>query len=71
MTIKDLFEQAMVLSDDEREHLAERLIASLPCEEEANAKWEAEIARRLREEDDDSAIDWEDFRRELRAGLSA
>jgi len=69
-TSKDLLlQQALQLSEDDREVLALELLASLTTDEGRDASWELEIDRRLAEVDNGTAqwIPLEDVLEEMRA----
>ena len=69
---ESVLEQALALSDEDRELLAIRIDMSLRevKDEGYDAAWAAEIKRRLEEFDRGEAdeMDWEDFRKELVEG---
>ena len=71
-TFESVLEQALALSDEDRELLAIRIDMSLreTKDEGYDAAWRAEIKRRLEEFDRGEAdeMDWEDFRKELVEG---
>jgi len=66
-TAKKLFEDALTLPDGERAELAASLIASLDqgADEDAQAAWDTEIARRVSELDEGSVrpVPWAEARR--------
>ena len=68
---KKLLEQALNLSEEERERLAEALFATLQREapEDVALAWDEEVRRRVRaaERGETSARDWDEVYRELRA----
>jgi putative addiction module component (TIGR02574 family) len=67
---ESVLEQALALSDEDRELLAIRIDMNLPKDEGHDEAWAAEIKRRLEEFDRGEAdeMDWEDFRKELVEG---
>lgn len=70
----ELLEKALALSDEERAHLAARLISSLDAsvDEDAEAAWDAEIARRIADLDSGKAVTvpWEEVQAKIRSMLS-
>lgn len=72
---QQLFEAAMLLSESEREKLADQLYSSLEvsAEEEAETAFEARVARRIAEIEKGTAklVNWEDLHRELRGSIDA
>lgn len=73
---KKLLEQVLALPEEDRHYLVEAIQESLPAEtqEEINAAWEEEIARRVQSIKDGTAVllDGEQVMRELKSkyGLS-
>ena len=71
MDARQLLEQALRLSDEERAALAGELIQSLDAEVDADAEaaWSAEIRRRLERVDTGTAktIPWAEARRRIHA----
>jgi putative addiction module component (TIGR02574 family) len=61
--------EALKLSPRERAELADRLWASVYAQEEVDAAWETEIARRIRQIDagEVACVPWEDAVAQLRA----
>ena len=71
---RKLLDDAMALSDDEREMLAVELMVSLPAQEpEWEDAWAAELERRIAEVRSGAVPlrAWTDVRDELRAQLAA
>lgn len=73
-TLEKVRSEALRLSEAERAELAHSLVESLdgPADKDAQAAWDAEIARRLAEVDAGTAelIDREEMRRRMRARMN-
>jgi putative addiction module component (TIGR02574 family) len=71
-SIEQIEAQAMQLSPQERAELADRLWMSVEFNEEIDAAWNAEIARRMAQLDSGEVqcIPWDQAMSELRAKLS-
>lgn len=72
---QQLFEAAMLLSESEREKLADQIYTSLEAsaEEKAETAFEATVARRVAEIEKGTAklVNWEDLQRELQGSIDA
>ena len=70
---ESLYQAALNLPEDERFHLASRLMESVEGERDPDYEeaWGAEIARRVEEIDNGTAkmVSWEEVRAQLREGL--
>jgi len=70
---ESLYQAALNLPEDERFHLASRLMESVEGERDPDYEeaWGAEIARRIEEVENGTAemIPWEEVRAKLREGL--
>lgn len=71
----DILDEALQLSLEDRALMVSRLIESLDGEadEDVEAAWNEEIAKRLKEIDDGTAkmVPWEEVRRKMRGILDA